>query len=795
MEKKERSGLEQELNGGAGGQMALPEMAAVARKAAAEGIVLLKNEKNTLPLTNRDRTAVFGRVAKDYFAVGYGSGGDTRAPYITNLYQGLEEDGVSFDRELFQVYERWCSAEENVPDQGTWGSWPMSYPEMPLDRELVAQAALRCNKALVVIGRAAGEDRENRLEPGSYYLTSQEEAMLRLVSECFAQVAVVLDCGNLIDLSWTESLPNLTALVLAWQGGMESGRGLADVLCGKVSPSGKLTDTIARNYQDYPSAPYFGNREYNEYAEDIYVGYRYFETFRPETVLYPFGFGLSYTEFRLEGCCTLAQRTFQVSVEVSNRGDVAGKEVVQLYLSAPNGALGKPARTLAAFGKTELLQPGQCQTIFFQVKLDDFASYDDAGDTGHKSAYVLEPGEYRLYVGTDVRSAQSVGKAVVEELVVVEQLGEACGVDPECGFLRMVNREGKISMEPVPTRTVDLKQRILDQLPQEIPMTGDMGIKLSQVAVGSYSMERFIAQLSQEELIQLTRGEGQMDSKQGVEGNAGALAGVSEALRAKGIPAIITTDGPSGIRIKRTVALLPCGCALATSFNPALVEELYAWTGKEMKLHGSHILLAPGMNIHRNPLCGRNFEYYSEDPFVAGSIAAAVVKGIQSQGGSACPKHFACNNQETNRNRNDSRVSERALREIYLKGFQRMIAWSHPDTIMASYNKVNGVWSHYHFDMATTILRKEWGFDGVVLTDWWMQQDVSHEFPALRGSAYRVRAQVDVLMPGEEGKHGQKGVGEPIADGLNESEGLRVAELQRIAANVLRLAVKKLPQK
>lgn len=790
------TGLEQDLHcGGAGGEMAFPEMAAIAREAAAEGIVLLKNESNTLPLGQEDKVAVFGRVARDYFAVGYGSGGDTKAPYITNLYQGLEEDGVSFDKGLFQIYDTWGSKPRNIPDQGYWGHWPMSYPEMELKKRDVAQAAKHCNKALVVIGRAAGEDRENLLKPGSYYLTRQEKRMLELVNRHFKQVAVVLDCGNLIDFSWVEDYSHITALVLAWQGGMESGRALADVLCGRVNPCGKLTDTVAKRYEDYPSAENFGKQDFNNYAEDIYVGYRYFETFQREKVLFPFGFGLSYTHFDIHADIHTSATQFQGTVRVTNRGNLPGKEVAQLYIAAPNGKLGKASRVLAGFGKTELLNPEESWEMKFCVDLKDFASYDDAGQTGHRWAYVLEEGEYGLFVGTDVRSAEQVATLTLPELLVVRQLEEAGAVDPACSFLRMVNRGGSISMEPVPTRQTDMRQRILSGLPDLIPMTGDRGIKLGQVARGEASMDAFIAQLTPRELEQLSRGEGAMHSKLGVAGNAGALAGVSESLREKGIPALITTDGPSGIRIQRTVALLPCGCALAASFNPELVERLYSMVGAEMKYHGSDILLGPGMNIHRNPLCGRNFEYYSEDPYLSGSMAAAAVRGIQSKGASACPKHFACNNQETHRSLNDSRISERALREIYLKGFEYMIAWSNPDTIMASYNKINGVWSHYHYDLATTILRKEWGFQGLVLTDWWMQQDTSHEFPALRGSAYRVRAQVDVLMPGEEGKFGiKKNLGDPIMESLEAQDGLTVGELQRTARNVLKLALKKIKQ-
>ena len=306
---------------------------------------------------------------------------------------------------------------------------------------------------------------------------------------------------------------------------------------------------------------------------------------------------------------------------------------------------------------------------------------------------------------------------------------------------------------------------------------------------GNASVDSFVAQLSPEELDQLTHGHGKMNFCYGISGNAGAFSGVTEALRKHGIPAMITADGPSGIRIRRTVSLLPCGTALASSFNQEGVERLYGLVSREMDPFGIHMLLAPGMNIHRNPLCGRNFEYYSEDPYLTGKIAAAAIRGIQSTGRSACPKHFACNNQETRRNRNDSQVSERALWEIYLKGFEIAIRESNPLAIMTSYNKVNGVWSHYHYELVTQILRQEWGYQGLVITDWWMQESDSPEFPQLRNDAYRIRAQVDVLMPGEVGKKNDPKA-HTLVDSLADPGGVTLAEAQRCAANVLRFILK-----
>jgi beta-glucosidase len=336
----------------------------------------------------------------------------------------------------------------------------------------------------------------------------------------------------------------------------------------------------------------------------------------------------------------------------------------------------------------------------------------------------------------------------------------------------------------------DLRQRILERLPREISPSGENGIRLQDVKEGRYTLEEFVAQLTDKELADLTRGQGFMGSPLGITGNAGAFGGITEDLRSRGIPALITADGPAGLRIHRHTSLLPCGTAIACAWNEELTEQLFQKEGQEAKHFGVDVLLSPGMNIHRNPLCGRNFEYYSEDPVLCGKVAAAAVRGIQKGGASACPKHFACNNQEVNRNHNDSRVSQRALREIYLKCFEICVKEGKPQNLMTSYNKVNGVWSHYNYDLATTILREEWGYEGNVITDWWMRSSRSPEFPSIRDNAYRVRAQVDVLMPGGNSYAVRKYVfDKDILSTLGQPDGLTRAELQRSAMNVLRFAL------
>ncbi|MBP5266787.1 MAG: glycoside hydrolase family 3 C-terminal domain-containing protein, partial [Lachnospiraceae bacterium] len=680
MDKFMGSGLSQEENIPVGERYVTPGMPEQIRSLAEEGIVLLKNEGNVLPIRSDQTVSVFGRIQHDWFYVGYGSGGDVHAVYERSFFQGLEQAGITYNQKLKDIYDAWCSEPEHVPDHGYWGHWPYHHAEMPLDQQVVSDAAAASDVALVIIGRAAGEDRENKLEAGCYYLTDIEKDMLSKVTTTFAHTVVIMDCGNIVDMAFLDDY-KVDGVVYAWQLGMENANALANVLSGKVSPSGKLTDTIAKTYEDYPSSANFGEREYNNYVEDIYVGYRYFTTFAKEDIRYPFGFGLSYTTFALE-CLGLdvsegANGTYTLRVGVTNTGDCAGKEVVQVYAEAPQGKLGKAKRVLAGFAKTKLLAPGERTEVAVIFTEAELASFDDSGVTGHKDCFLLEAGTYRFYVGTDCLCEEVAYEQTYAEDKVIEQCEEVCipAVDKGFDVLHPLGKD-KVSVaangKTYPAAAIalgsrDLKQRILDRMPEEIAPTKDTGIKLIDVKQGKASLDAFIAQLSDVDLINLTRGEGPMNSALGVPGNAGAFGGITESLRNKGIPALITADGPAGLRIRRFTTLLPCGTAIACSWNLPLVEETFVKVGEEAKHFGVDVNLAPGMNIHRNPLCGRNFEYYAEDPLLSGRVAAACVRGLQEGGTSSCPKHFACNNQETNRNHNDSRVSMRALREIYLK--------------------------------------------------------------------------------------------------------------------------------
>ncbi len=759
-----------------------PGMPELLRSVAAQTAVLLENR--VLPLASGTKVSVFGRVQLDWFATGYGSGGDVNTPYIINLLDGLRNcEDIHVNDGIAEIYEHWTV--ENPANHGIWGNWPRSHPEMPVTPELVRNAKAHSDQAIIVIGRSSGEDRENVLAPGSYYLTGEEKNMLKNVTAAFPDAILLLNIGSVIDFSFLKEY-SFGAVMILWQGGMESGNAAADLLCGKANPCGRLTDTIANRYMDYPSASHFGEKLANEYWEDIYVGYRWFETFGKDKVLYPFGYGLSYTTFYTD---VQSSDPLIYEATVTNTGNRPGRETVMLFVEKPCGVLGNPARELVAFAKTRELNPGESQTLLLECSAYQISSYDDAGLTGHKSCYVIQPGDHRFYLGSNVRDAEHVGTLQVEELMIVAQLSEAAA--PIRPFSILANEDGKPVERKASTKTLNLKKTILEARPKAHFITGDRGFKLKDVQESRISLDDFVAQLSDEELEAISRGGYIMNHPLGAKGNAGIFGGVTESLRSKGIPVITTSDGPSGIRLYDSCSLLPIGTALASTFDTQLIEDLCSHVAEEVIARGSDVLLAPGMNIHRNVLCGRNFEYFSEDPLLTGRIAAAFVRGIQSKGPSACPKHFACNNQETNRNKTDSILSERALREIYLKGFEICVKEAAPMTLMTSYNQINGVWGHYHYELVKTILRDEWGFDGCVMTDWWMQYASSPEFPKLKGNAYRVRARVDVLMPGARTLIDQKRSPDGTLLATYKKEGgITLGEMQLAAKNVLGFILK-----
>lgn len=762
-----------------------PGMPELLRRAAADGAVMLENN-GILPLKGGTRVALFGITGYESHYVGYGSGGDVNRPYAVSFADGIKNcDRLTLDPTIESIYREWNK--KNPINNGFWGHWPFYFPEMPLDNTAVENARNKNEVAVAVIGRAAGESRDCKLQKGSYYLADDEIAMLDALAEEFDDIVILLNIGGIFDMSWIEKYKNVIgAILIVWQGGMEGGNAAADLLCGKAYPSGHLTDTIAKRYENYPSSANFGGKDFNEYKEDIYVGYRYFETFAKSKVLYPFGYGLGYTEFEISAnAVEKSNDKFIFNVSVKNIGNTIGREVVQLYLSKPCGKLGNPEKILVAFVKTAELKSGESETIELIVETKQLASYDES-----KSAYITERGKYEFFLGKSIRENEAVFTFEQGEDEVDCQCVQASAPIENLEVMSAYEYNGKriIKNRKARTKEYELGKRILENLPEEIPQTGDKGFKLADVKSGKITMEQFVAQLNNNELEAISRGDYVMNSPLGAKGNAGAFGGVLQSLRAKGIKPVITTDGPSGIRLSACCSLLPIGTLLACSFDPQLVEKVYSAVAEEMFAKGSDVLLAPGMNIHRNPLCGRNFEYYSEDPYLTGKIAAAAVKGIQSHGASACPKHFACNNQEFRRNMNDSRLSERALREIYLKGFEICVREAKPKNIMTSYNRINSVYGHYNYELCTTILRNEWGYKGNVITDWWMKNEKSPEFPLIRNQAYRVRAQVDVLMPGG-GRIPRRKPDGTLLESLGKEGGITLGELQRTACNVLRAVI------
>ncbi len=769
--------------------------AACARKAQAEGIILLKNDRKALPLAAGTKVAVFGRTQMNYFKSGTGSGGSVNVDYITGIWEGLlHADCLVLNEKVRKAYEEFVKDHPFDAGHG-WATEPWFQVEMVPDPALIDEAARESEAAILILGRTAGEDHDNSAEPGSYLLTEDEKALLAVVTKAFPRTIVVLNTGNIIDMKWVQEY-DPAAVLLAWQGGQEGGDGIVDVLIGKENPSGRLPDTIAIDITDYPSTKNFGDKDRNFWQEDIYVGYRYFETFAKDRVLFPFGYGLSYTTFSQEVTSFQEQEAvIDLSVKVTNTGDLSGKEVVQVYMEAPQGVLGKPARALAAFGKTKELVPGETEELSFRILPYTYASYDDAGKTSYPHAYVLEEGTYYVYSGKNVREALCCGSFELSEIRMIEQLSEAMAPVREMQrFVPEKTEEGfTVGYENIPQITLDQRikrdEGLDDLIAQTKPYTGDQGYKLKDVAEGRVPMEDFLAQISDEALMAMMRGEG-MCSPKVTAGIAGAFGGLSEELTNLGIPPMGCADGPSGIRMDcgTHAFAMPNGTCLASTFDLSLIHELYTWEGLELRRNRIDCLLGPGMNIHRNPLNGRNFEYFSEDPFLSGKMAAEQIKGMDTYGTTGVIKHFCCNTQEFRRSFVDAVVSERALREIYLKGFEIAVREGGARAVMSTYGPVNGIFTASNYDLLTTILRGEWGFDGIVMTDWWAKgNDAPEEEGTLANVASQVRAQNDLNMVNSNAMDNTShdNIPEAFADGK-----LTRAELCRSAENICRFAIR-----
>ena len=724
----------------------------LSKDAAKEGMVLLKNEQHVLPLQTGAKVALFGKATFDYVKGGGGSG-DVTVAYTRNLYEGIKalKGKISVYEELADFYR------ENVKEQYKAGRVPGMTIEPQVPQELLQKAKAYTDTAVISICRFSGEgwdrksivETENKniwaseeemarrsaeiFEDGDFYLTHAEQEMVNTVKQNFARVIVVMNVGGMVDTSWFHDDAQIQSVLMAWQGGMEGGLATAELLAGEGNPSGKLSDTFARELNDYPSTYNFHESEkYVEYTDDIYVGYRYFETIpgAKEKVNYPFGFGLSYTQFTLgESQISIEGDQIRCMVSVTNTGAMDGKEVVQAYYGAPQGKLGKAARVLCAFAKTRLLQPGETQLMTLCWKIADMASYDDCGKVC-KSAYVLEQGEYRFYIGTSVRDAvENATVYTAAKDIVTQQLTSRLA--PTSLTKRMLadgTYEELETTEPIDTDANELEKMTTEEMEAFAPKTegrarwrlwGDQTPDkqhhfLIEAAEGKITLEEFMAQLSDEQLAELLGGQ----PNTGVANTFGF-----GNLPDYGVPNIMTADGPAGLRISPECGVCttawPCSTLIACTWNPEVAQQVGAAGGAEVKENNIAVWLTPAVNIHRSPLCGRNFEYYSEDPYLTGKMASAMVKGIQSNHVGATVKHFALNNKETNRKNSDSRASERAIREIYLKAFEIIVKEANPWAIMSSYNIVNGRRTSENHELLTDVLRGEWGFEGAVTTDWW----------------------------------------------------------------------------
>ena len=757
--------------------------AQLSKEAAEEGMVLLENENQALPLAQGSKAALFGTGSYGTIKGGTGSG-DVYNRYTISVYDALTStyniSNMAWWGEYLKTFEeKKAQAAEEKKDNDyvkyTQGRFGGADSFLAIDQALTQSDMDKAKAggvmtAFYTVSRVSGEGADRTIGKGDYELSEVEYNNIKLIAKNFDKCVVLLNVGGVVDTKFFSEIEGVDGLVLMSQAGMEGGNALADILTGKTTPSGKLTDTWAKNYSDYPAATTIGDNDgdnkQEDYKEGIYVGYRYFDTFNI-TPAYEFGYGKSYTSFDVEPLTVAAdENNVSVTVNVTNTGDTySGKEVVEVYFSAPDGSIEKPYQELAGFAKTDNLAPGESQKLTVTYKTTEMSSYDEA-----KAAYVMEDGDYIVRVGDSSRNTKVAGVLTLDKDVVTEQLSNQLTLDKNwkdlsktgktpysykdeaaqikaaarialpSAKIKTENNASKIDEKKVTTYLTADAAKDYKAAENEVVETVDAvpaNTKLIDVYDGKVSMESFVASLDDTQLANLANGiSGASTSGDtwGADANSvtGAAGETSQLyFNSLGIPNTVEADGPAGIRVTAETTdkdgnavynyctAFPIGTLLAQTWNTDLVNRVGKAIGEEMVEIGVTLWLAPGMNIHRDPLCGRNFEYYSEDPYLAGKTGAAMVRGIQSQHIGASVKHFAANNKETNRKDSDSRVSERALREIYLKQFEIIVKEAHPYTIMSSYNLLNGVHTSEHKDLLTGILRDEWGFDGLVTTDWW----------------------------------------------------------------------------
>ena len=727
-----------------------PSHISISRKAATESMVLLKNNDSILPLKKGGKLALFGKGIYDYVKGGGGSG-DVSCEYIKRLADGLKEKEKEGKVSLFT--ESLAFYKEYVETSYKKGGVPGLIPEPALPSSILKAASAFTDTAIFAISRFSGEnwdrtikghkvinedpwtkdyvDKQNEIfEDGDFYLTKKERELFDSLKENFSSIIVVINSGSTIDLQWAENEDKVKAILFAYQGGMEGGGAMGDVLVGDVSPSGRLPDTFTRNLEDYYSTSTFHeSQDYVDYTDDIYVGYRYFTTIPGEEdkILYPFGYGLSYTSFSIKTKSYLVKdNTVFLSLDIMNTGDYKGKDVIEIYIKAPDGlALQRPKRVLAAFAKTPLLNPGESCTTEISFPLRDTASFDDKGVVKDRT-WVLEKGKYSILITDDAQTfiekeleitrdiVYETSPTVLSSPLLTERLRGDGSVERTTKGEDNILTPGFPRQDAKTLEGIQPKTRNVEDYYTRNDLPKAQGISLERVKSGELTLDEFLSYLPTKTLIDLTGGQ----PNRGVANTFGF--GNQEAYD---IPSVMTADGPAGLRLDGDTGIFttawPSATALASSWNAELVEEVGKKGGLEVKENGIGLWLTPAVNIHRSPLCGRNFEYYSEDPLLAGKLASAMVKGIQSNGIGACLKHFALNDKETNRKDSDSRVSERAMREIYLRQFEIVVKEGKPLSIMSSYNLINGIKASENKALLSGVLRNEWGFEGFVTTDWW----------------------------------------------------------------------------
>lgn len=795
----------------------------IARRAAADGMVLLKNEDGLLPFAEGARLALYGAGAVATVKGGTGSG-DVNSRETVNVYEGLKQAGFtivtedwvssykdcyakareSWREEIWQDEDRRLAAGEPEPMFMAYTSHPFELPAGELPVPVEADAAV------YVIARVAGEGKDREYRKGDYLLSDAEEEALKALCAQQERVLVVINSGGLIDLSFMDELPQIKGLIYMGQPGMEAGHALADILSGRVTPSAKLTDSWPYRYEDYPNADTFSHRngdtKTERYEEGIYVGYRYFDTFEVP-VRYSFGFGLSYTSFALRMVHLSFVRpnskwaSVRITVEVTNTGTVSGREVVQVYVSCPQKNVLKEYRRLVGFAKSGLIAPGKSEDVEIVIPIYALASYSEK-----EPGWLMDCGTYGFFMGNSLESAKFSASVELTKHIMLTQTGNICTLkeelqELECPQERVLARRAKWHGSVYKNPAIVVPTEML--LTRHYVNYGREGKKIGP------EIRKEVEALSTEQMIQLVTGDpGKAQGALGSAGNVvpGSAAQTSACAQEQGIASIVLADGPAGLRLTNTYYVkdgvpqpvpleasledgylcrsgeapegearyqyctaFPVGMQLAQSWDLELVETVGKAVAEELKEFGVTLWLAPGMNIHRNPLCGRNFEYYSEDPLLSGRLAGAMTKGVQDQGGVGTTiKHFACNNQEDNRMGSNSVISERALREIYLRGFEYAVVERQPMAIMTSYNLINGIHSANNYDLCTKAARDEWGFEGVIMTDW----TTTHYGEDCTASGC-IRAGNDLIMPGIPNDH--ENIRQALADGSLTMEELKLA--------------------